>query len=158
MAKASYFILTFIFFFVSLVQSQSDKTFESFGEEITVDGSISYNDMLDQLKGSDTLETKVRAQVNAVCQMAGCWMNVSDTEMAAAESTFVRFKDYGFFVPKDISGKEVIMEGIAYRSVTSVDELKHFAEDEGKSAEEIAKITEPKEELVFMASGVLVEK
>jgi hypothetical protein len=37
-----------------------------------------------------------------------------------------------------------------------VDDLKHFAEDEGKTPEEIAKITEPKEELKFLASGVKI--
>jgi hypothetical protein len=37
---------------------------------------------------------------------------------------------------------------------TTVEELKHFAEDDGKSKEEIEKITEPKIEMVFEASGV----
>jgi hypothetical protein len=69
---------------------------------------------------------------------------------------FVKFKDYGFFMPKDIAGREVIMEGTAYREVVSVDELKHLAKDAGKSEEEIAKITEPKEELQFLAHGVIL--
>jgi len=68
----------------------------------------------------------------------------------------VKFKDYGFFVPKDIAGQEVIMEGKAYREVTAVDELRHLAQDAGKPQEEIEKITEPKVELKFMASGVLL--
>ncbi|MCE2790741.1 MAG: DUF4920 domain-containing protein [Saprospiraceae bacterium] len=50
------------------------------------------------------------------------------------------------------------MLGKAYRETTSVEDLKHFAEDEGKSAEEIAAITEPKTELKFMASGVMILK
>ena len=50
------------------------------------------------------------------------------------------------------------MEGKAYREVTSVDELKHYAEDEGKTPEEIAAIVEPVEELKFMASGVILKK
>ena len=73
------------------------------------------------------------------------------------ESMFVKFKDYGFFMPKDIVGKTVIMEGVAYRETTSVEELRHYAEDEGKSKEEIEKITEPQVELKFMASGVLIQ-
>ena len=39
---------------------------------------------------------------------------------------------------------------------TSVKQLKHYAEDAGKSKEEIAKITEPKKEVIFVAKGVLV--
>ena len=61
-----------------------------------------------------------------------------------------------FFMPKDIAGRKVVMEGKAYREITTVEELRHFAEDEGKSAEEIAAITEPLEELKFMATGVVL--
>ncbi|MEN0048567.1 MAG: DUF4920 domain-containing protein, partial [Bacteroidota bacterium] len=67
-----------------------------------------------------------------------------------------KFKDYGFFVPKDISGRQVIMEGYAYREVTPVEELRHYAKDDGMSEEEIAAITEPEEEFKFMASGVIL--
>ena len=48
------------------------------------------------------------------------------------------------------------MEGKAFREITPVDELQHLAEDGGASKEEIAKITEPKEELKCMASGVML--
>jgi hypothetical protein len=41
---------------------------------------------------------------------------------------------------------------------TTVAQLRHYAEDAGKSKEEIAKITEPKIELTFMADGVIVKK
>ena len=69
---------------------------------------------------------------------------------------FVKFKDYGFFMPKDIAGKRVVMDGYAFKEITPVDELRHYAEDEGKSPEEIAAIVEPKEELKFLAKGVLL--
>lgn len=72
--------------------------------------------------------------------------------------TMVRFKDYGFFMPLDSKGKEVIVEGKAFVKETSVDELKHYAEDAGKSKEEIAKITESKVEYAFLANGVLMKK
>jgi len=50
----------------------------------------------------------------------------------------------------------VIMRGKAYKEETSVDELRHYAEDEGKSAEEVAAITESIIELKFMADGVIL--
>ena len=86
--------------------------------------------------------------------MKGCWMNISDA--TASEPVFVQFKDYGFFVPKDASGKEVVIEGVAYRELTPIEDLKHFAKDAGKTDDEIAQITEPKEEIRFMAKGVLI--
>jgi hypothetical protein len=126
-----------------------------FGESIEADGAISYDDLLAQMEHSDSVKVKVKGKVEAVCQAKGCWMNIS-ADRADAENMMVKFKDYGFFVPKDIAGQEVIMQGKAYREVTPVDELRHLAQDAGKSEEEIEKITEPKVELKFMATGVLL--
>lgn len=127
----------------------------SFGERIDQKNVISYDNLLTQFGASDSLKTKVMGTVEGVCQAKGCWMNIV-SDSPDKPSMFVKFKDYGFFMPKDISGKKVIMDGYAFKEVTPVDELRHYAEDEGKSAAEIAAITEPKEELKFMASGVLL--
>ena len=66
----------------------------------------------------------------------------------------VKFKDYGFFMPKDISGETVVLQGKAFRQITDVETLKHFAMDAGKSQAEIDAITEPEEEYIFLADGV----
>lgn len=99
--------------------------------------------------------TKVVGEVESVCQVKGCWMKL---KLDNGETMRVTFKDYGFFVPKDIAGQKVIVEGVAKTKTTSVAELQHYAEDAGKTKEEIAKITEPKTELTFVADGVLVPK
>ncbi|MEL6923619.1 MAG: DUF4920 domain-containing protein [Bacteroidota bacterium] len=127
----------------------------SFGESITTADVISYDQLSGKIQNADSLAVKVRATVNAVCQAKGCWMTLSSPD-SKAEEMMVKFKDYGFFVPKDIAGREVIIEGHAFRNVTPVDELRHYAEDAGKSKEEIEKITEPEEELKFIASGVIL--
>ncbi len=72
------------------------------------------------------------------------------------DEAMVRFKDYGFFMPKDISGKEIIAEGKAYVEEMSVEDQRHYAEDGGATPEEIAAITEPKRTLAFEAHGVLI--
>ncbi|MEM7575252.1 MAG: DUF4920 domain-containing protein [Bacteroidota bacterium] len=129
---------------------------EIFGEGETdqFQEALSYAELVAEMESlgeADTLETQVHGIVEAVCQAKGCWMTIGEVgEM------MVRFKDYGFFMPKDISGREVIAEGKAYYQTTSVDELRHYAEDAGESAEAIAAITEPKRELRFLASGVLL--
>jgi hypothetical protein len=79
-------------------------------------------------------------------------------KMDDGQTMRVTFKDYGFFVPKDIAGKNIVFEGNAKTKTTSIEELRHYAEDAGKSKDEIAKITEPKTELTFEANGVLVPK
>jgi hypothetical protein len=128
-----------------------------YGEVIDTTGMIAYTTFLSQMANVDSLETKVYGKVSSVCQSKGCWMNImSDTDTSKTEM-FVEFKDYAFFMPKDLGGKEVVIKGKAYREMTSVEDLRHYAEDEGVSPEEIAKITGPKQELKFMASGVLIK-
>jgi hypothetical protein len=72
------------------------------------------------------------------------------------QSMMVRFKDYAFFVPKDASGRKTVVEGRAFREVLSVETLRHYAEDAGKSKEEIEAITAPETRLSFEANGVLI--
>jgi len=158
MVKRFFFLATFAAFFLACGPTPPDTTEEtgqpqSFGAAITADNAVTFADMMAKMQGVDSMAIKVKGTVDAVCQTKGCWMNIVDGQ---AGEMFVQFEDYGFFMPKDIAGREVIMEGYAYRDITPVDELRHFAEDEGKSKEEIEAITEPKEELKFMASGVLL--
>ena len=103
---------------------------------------------------SDTLDIKVKGHINEVCQAKGCWMTLESDD--SDRSVFIKFKDYAFFVPKDASGKDAIISGKLYASITSVDELRHYAEDKGSSAEEIAAITEPEKEIRMMADGVII--
>jgi len=122
-----------------------------FGEKFKVKNAIGLNALAGQMASSDSLNVQVKGVVESVCQKKGCWMNITTDE---GKELFVQFKDYGFFMPLDLMGNEVILNGHAYKDVTPVDELRHYAEDEGLSPEEIAKITEPKEELKFLATGV----
>lgn len=131
-----------------------DPNAKHFGENITKKGSISYDQLLSKLSTKDSLNTKVTGTVAEVCQAKGCWMTIVSDQRD--EVMRVKFKDYAFFVPMDISGKKVTFEGKAYKELTSVDELRHYAEDAGKTSEEIAKITEPESSYKFMASGVLI--
>ena len=65
--------------------------------------------------------------------------------------------NHEYFVDLDIVGKNVVAYGDAYESITSVDELRHYAEDEGLPAEEIAKITEPLSEVSMIAEGIAIK-
>lgn len=137
-------------------KSQPVPLGENIGATVANPNPITMSELMVKMASQDTVKTQLKAKVEGVCQVKGCWMNLVDS--GSDESIFVKFKDYGFFMPLDLAGSDVIVEGIAYREVTSVDELKHYAEDEGKSAEEIALITQPEEELKFMADGVIILK
>ncbi|GIV31506.1 MAG: hypothetical protein KatS3mg029_0860 [Saprospiraceae bacterium] len=155
--------LTLVFMLTAVIACQAqdvvDMTVKTgkpqvFGKTITADGAVSLAEMKAKLGNYDSLRVKVRGKVSAVCQMKGCWMTLTDDGFP--EEMMVRFEDYAFFVPKTIAGREVIAEGVVYKTITPVEELRHYAEDAGKSKEEIEAITEPKEELRFLASGVLL--
>ena len=134
----------------------TDEKGQHFGEMISDVGVISFSELVTKMDQSDEVEAVVSGNVGSVCQAKGCWMNIVDSDGGTSEEMFVKFKDYGFFMPLDIAGKDVIMRGKAYKEETSVDELRHYAEDEGKSAEEVAAITESIIELKFMADGVIL--
>jgi hypothetical protein len=128
---------------------------KAFGEKFNPKGAIPYDALVAKLeKGEKTESVTVTGKVEAVCKAKGCWMNIQSE--SGKPSMFVKFHDYGFFMPKDIVGKKVVMTGKAFTETTPVDQLKHFAEDDGKSPEEIAKITKPKTEMKFMATGVVI--
>jgi hypothetical protein len=132
-----------------------EMAYQSFGEKITADDVISSDDLIEKyknLKPGDSIAVKFTSEVKEVCQNKGCWMKMDLGE----EEAMVRFKDYGFFMPKDIAGQEVIVEGYAFVSEMSVEDQRHYAEDAGKTPEEIALITEPKRTLSFTSSGVLI--
>lgn len=110
---------------------------------------------LRQLLGSrDSAQVKLVGTAEAVCQAKGCWLTMA---LPDGQKMRVRFKDYAFFVPKDITGRRVVVNGWAHREVVSVAAQQHYAKDAGKSAQEIAAITRPQEQLNFEADGVLVE-
>ena len=132
--------------------------YAKFGDSISVDGALSTDEMMKKfadLKEGDTLEVKFKSEINEVCQKKGCWMTL---DLADDKEAFVKFKDYGFFVTKNAQDKEVVVNGKAFVSIESVDVLKHYAKDAGKSQAAIDSITEPKVTYSFMADGVLIAK
>ena len=125
-----------------------------YGAKIDETGAITMSELNTQMNGKEEIDAKVTGKVTSVCRVKGCWMTIDNPDGTQMRVTF---KDYGFFVPKDISGKTVVVSGKAYMNTTTIEELKHYAEDAGKSEEEIAKITAPKKELAFEAEGVIVK-
>ncbi|WP_299099475.1 DUF4920 domain-containing protein [uncultured Winogradskyella sp.] len=137
-------------------EATKEIAYASFGKEITDNDALSPERMMEHYKGlkvGDTINSKMKGEIIEVCSKKGCWMTID----AGSEEVMVKFKDYGFFMPLNAEG-EVVIHGKAFVSETSVDELRHYAEDAGKSEEEVNKITEPKFEYRFEADGVLLQQ
>lgn len=120
----------------------------------TAKGAVPAEQLLSRLEGKDSLVVKVEGKVTEVCQTKGCWM---DMDLGNGQSMTVRFKDYGFFVPMNGAGRTVVVDGVAKIKTEDVAWLRHKAEDAGAPAEEIAKITEPRKSVTFLAKGVVFE-
>lgn len=140
---------------ISLSISAQTKYGKSFDSKKAIDVPT----FMTKMKGTDKIdEVVVKGKITQVCQAAGCWIKMKN---ANGEDVFVKFREdkghHELTVPKDIAGRTAIVYGKASRKIVSVEECKHMAEDAGKSADEIAKINTPKQEIRIEATGVIVE-
>ena len=145
----------FIIFFFSIFSfSQNDNNYERYGELFETSEIINYELERDNFLNSSS-KVKIEGEILSSCPMKGCWMKIS----VEKDTVLVRFKDYGFFVPKNgIEGKSTIINGKLSVDTLSVAQLQHYAEDAGKSKEEIALISKPEITISFLADGVLIKE
>ena len=115
--------------------------------------ALSGEELMIALEGKDSLFTTVKGNITAACQAKGCWMNMD----VDGNEILVKFKDYGFFVPKNSANHEAIISGWAYSDTISVSEQIEIAKDANATKEEIAQIKSSKVELQFMANGVVIK-
>jgi len=166
MKKLNLLFIAFAFFLSSNIMAQTKSTAKSFdsnnyalfGEKFKVSKTLTKDEMLKKyktIKKGDTINVQFQSNIKSVCKKKGCWMKM---ELAGDDVSFVKFKDYGFFVPLNADNSLAIVNGKAFVDVVSVDELKHYAKDGGKSASEIAKITKPEVTYSYLATGVYIKK
>jgi hypothetical protein len=131
--------------------TSNGTTYGAAVEEVNI---IPAGQPVDAVAGKDAVQATVAAEVVESCQAKGCWM---DVRLAGNSTMKVTFRDYGFFVPtEDLKGRQVVFTGTANREIISVEDQRHYAQDAGKPAQEIAAITETKEKLRFVADGVIL--
>lgn len=136
-----------------VVETTTDDVIKR-GEEFSTEDYVTTDMLKTLLEMGDSAKVVLKGKVNAVCKKKGCWMTMP---MDSETDIRVRFKDYGFFVPLNCEEKTAYIQGVATKSIISVDELKHYAEDNGDSQETIDAITEPEVEYSFLADGVILE-
>lgn len=136
----------------------NSNDYASFGDKFELNKVLTKEQMFKKyksLKKGDSISVKFKTSIGEVCKKKGCWMKLN---LGNDEAAFVKFKDYGFFVPLNADGSEVIVNGVAFVDVVSVNELKHYAKDAGKSQAEINAITKPEITYSFTATGVYIKK
>lgn len=132
---------------------------DAYGAKVTTEKAVKPKVLKSALdKGTPVVvgeNVVIEGKVLEVCPKKGCWVKL---ELPNKTVATVKMKDYGFFVPLNLEGKNIRVEGKAEVTAASVAELKHLAEDANKSQEEIDAITQPKKELKILANGIEVIK
>tara|TARA_B110000305_G_scaffold49743_2_gene53675 strand:- start:8890 stop:9348 length:459 start_codon:yes stop_codon:yes gene_type:complete len=147
------FVLIFLISFISFAQ-KSDQNLKFYGSKINLKEIENYKLKKNKLLNNPNNDVKIQGKIISTCPMKGCWMKMNVNN----DTLLVRFKDYGFFVPKTGSeGKSVIINGKLSIDTLSVGQLKHYAEDAGKTKYEISLITKPEITLSFLADGVIIK-
>lgn len=144
----SVFLLSFLTLSVNAQQGQL------YGNKFETKLAFAAEQLQDKMGDKKEMPVVVSGTIAEVCQVAGCWITLKNDN---GESIFVKIKDHEFAVPKDMGGHKATVKGTAVRKTVSVEELKHYAEDGGKSADEVAAITEPKTEIRINATAMVIE-
>lgn len=136
------------------IPALAQKKAQQYGEKVDVKKAIKVSQLPKVLTGKGEAAVVVKGIITEVCQAEGCWLKLKNDK---GEPIFVKIKDHAFLLPKDIAGKMATVSGVAVVTEVSVEELKHYAEDAGKSEEEIASIHQPSKEIRIHATGIVVE-
>lgn len=99
--------------------------------------------------GDTQLIAKVSGNITEVCQKKGCFMVLTQGEYHAR----VKFKDYGFFVPKDSAGKKSVIYGELISATLTAEQANHFESD----ADRVGSFSDSITEYSIVASAVLIE-
>lgn len=130
---------------------QETEQFEVFGAELNYE-SLSPATLSDIIESeSENTVVTLKASVAEVCSKKGCFFIAEDGDYQAR----ITFKDYGFFIPTDSKGKEVIFVGDFTVKTLSEEKAKHYAEDAGKDPETVKG---SQKEYSVVATSVIVPK
>jgi len=143
--------LVLLMVLIPLFSLAQNTDLEYYGEKINPTNTVSLQDLITHAKEKSI--AKVNGTILSTCPKKGCWMQVK----VETDTIQVTFKDYGFFVPKNgLENKKTVLEGFVKQDTISVEMLRHYADDAGKSKSEIELIVKPEFKLSFVASGVII--
>ncbi|MDG1905926.1 MAG: DUF4920 domain-containing protein [Arenicella sp.] len=133
---------------------ETDQFSETFGARFVVKGETL--GLKKAVKDSDCEQGKnvtVKTKVSEVCQAKGCFFIASEDDFY----TRVTFQDYNFFVPTDISGKEVVMNAVLKPRILSDEEIQHMQDDLSTSTIAKTKHNKKTKSCTSLAKGPICE-
>ena len=149
-----YHFLILVLPLLTIFSCKNEIHISTYGEFDAVTDLEKFSNVIDKFSLENIDNKKLSGEIINVCPKKGCWMNLKVDE----DTIFVKFKDYGFFVPKTgVESKLSFISGNIKKDTISVERLRHYAEDAGKSSDEIEKIVKPEFKLSFLADGVAIK-
>ena len=149
-----YHFLILVLPLLTIFSCKNEIHISTYGEFDAVTDLEKFSNVIDKFSLENIDNKKLSGEIINVCPKKGCWMNLKVDE----DTIFVKFKDYSFFVPKTgVESKLAFISGNISKDTISVERLRHYAEDAGKSSEEIEKIVKPEFKLSFLADGVAIK-
>ena len=149
-----YHFLILLLALLTIFSCKNEIHISTYGEFDAVTDLEKFSNVIDKFSLENIDNKKLSGEIINVCPKKGCWMNLKVDE----DTIFVKFKDYGFFVPKTgVESKLAFISGNIKKDTISVERLRHYAEDAGKSSDEIEKIVKPEFKLSFLADGVAIK-
>jgi hypothetical protein len=82
-----------------------DKT--KFGQPITETSTVPLPSLVKDPSQFSNKTVRTEGVVSAVCQSAGCWMQIADT----SGKVHIKMAGHSFFVPKESSGHRAVVQG-----------------------------------------------
>ena len=102
------------------------------GKPLTLKESISVEKLMAAPESYVGKTVQVKGKVTEVCQMMGCWMNLTDGEKMVR----IKVNDGDIVFPKDAPGKTAVAEGKLSKQELSKEQVlasaKHEAEEQGR--------------------------
>jgi uncharacterized membrane protein YcgQ (UPF0703/DUF1980 family) len=138
----------------SCQKNQNDLNAQKFGGEVTLENAVALSEVYAQPDKYNGQEMRIDGTITEVCQHKGCWIKLTDgTDMLT-----VRFKDYGFFVPKNAANSKISIGGIFHSDVDShVEEESQAQKDPDKDEHiEAAENTSTQTSYSFTADAVII--
>ncbi|QQL49628.1 DUF4920 domain-containing protein [Mucilaginibacter ginkgonis] len=151
------FLILFIIFLANCAFAQHHTPLPHgmvFGTKPSVTGGMPA-DKIETFMGKRTRTTTVIiGKILNVAKSAGGWF---DMDAGNGKVIAAHFKDANVNLPKDIKGREVIIEGVAQKDFIA-DDLQHMAGDTVRGKQQHHNKTDPKRRLTFEVKGLMVNR
>lgn len=123
---------------------------DDFGAGLTLHDTTPLSEVVAHPERFEGKPVLVRGRITDVCQMKGCWTVITDDTV----SVRVRFHDYGFFLPKNATRRDAIVEGLVKTEMLSEKTARHYANESASKDDEPSRIHGAQRVVGFTATGV----